>query len=123
MLRQSLLVIVTSLVVSCNSEVASRSGQELISSATESSATAAGTARRATAQARRAELERRLEHQGADLPRQRLRAEVTRIPLQRRFGHATAARRNAQGQLEYGCFDRADHSVRFLDSTRNEVAR
>lgn len=65
----------------------------------------------------RSQLQSRLDRHSGDLERHRQGPEVTRVPLQRRFGSAVVARRNANGRLEFGCFDDADRSARFLTNS------
>ena len=69
----------------------------------------------------RSQLEARLGRGHGDLEQQRQTATVTRVPLQRRFGHATAARRMPDGRIQYGCFDHAESAAQFLANPSAEV--
>jgi len=69
----------------------------------------------------REQLQARLDRHGGDLERLAIRDHATRVPLQRRFGHAVAARRGADGRIEYGCFDDAEVSAHFLNKASPEV--
>lgn len=72
----------------------------------------------------RLQMKSRLDRHGGDLERLRPKSEVTRVPLQRRFGHAVVARRNADGHLDYGCFSDATEGARFVtNSTASEASQ
>jgi hypothetical protein len=68
----------------------------------------------------RSQLQARLDRHSADLERRHPRPGVTTVPLQGRFGHAVAARRTADGRIEYGCFTDADQTARFVTKTTSE---
>lgn len=68
----------------------------------------------------RSQLQARLNRHGSDLERQSVGDHATRIPLRRRFGHAAAARRGADGRIEYGCFEDAEETARFLTNAPRE---
>jgi hypothetical protein len=63
----------------------------------------------------RTSLSTRLNRSGDGLSHRQLRPGVVATPLEGRFGKAMLARRGADGQVEYGCFDDANAAARFLD--------
>ncbi len=123
-LRQPLLVFVPLLMMACGSNGSltspspvgqpERANQSLVP-------TKAAASKQERFEQYRSQLQARLARKGSDLERQPARGDVTRVPLQRRFGHAVAARRTADGRLDYGCFGDAEETASFLTKTPDEA--
>jgi hypothetical protein len=69
----------------------------------------------------RSQLEARLGHSSSGLEPHHPSSNVVRVPLERHFGHATAARRMPDGHLQYGCFGDAEPAARFLANSASEA--